>query len=144
MIKYIKGDLLSTDAEIIMHQVNLQGVMGGGLALSIARKYPEVEKDYILHCKFNDYDCGGMVCFSQIYNTNNRYIANCFSQNADFTTNYKWLEQCCEMVKNFASKGDKIAIPYKYGCGIAKGDWNIVENIFKEKFKDYDLLIYQL
>ena len=44
--KIIKGDLLETNADIICHQVNLQGVMGGGLALSIARKYPNVNKIY--------------------------------------------------------------------------------------------------
>ena len=49
MIKYIQGDLLKTDATLILHQVNLQGIMGGGLAYSIARKYPSVEREYSRH-----------------------------------------------------------------------------------------------
>ena len=57
--RFIKGDLLKADADVICHQVNLQGVMGGGLALSIAMKYPNVNKIY------EDYEAKklGEVCF---------------------------------------------------------------------------------
>ena len=80
--KIIKGDLLETNADIICHQVNLQGVMGGGLALSIARKYPNVNKVY------KDYKQKklGEVCM--VY-TDDFIVANCFSQTEDFNTDYK-------------------------------------------------------
>lgn len=38
MIKEIQGDLLTCGADIICHQVNFEGVMGGGVALSIRNK----------------------------------------------------------------------------------------------------------
>ena len=41
MIKYIKGDLLSCPANIIAHITNCQNVMRSGIALQIAKKYPE-------------------------------------------------------------------------------------------------------
>ena len=40
-----------------------------------------------------------------------------------------------------------IGVPYKYGCGIAIGDWNKVEQIFKNIFeneKDIELQIWRL
>ena len=86
MVKYIKGDLLSTDAELVLHQVNLQGVMGGGLALSIARKYPNVERAY---SNFKDKKLGAVVYAP----ADKFFIGNCFSQNADFTTNYDALKR---------------------------------------------------
>ena len=46
MISYHEGDLLKSNCDVICHQVNLQGVMGGGLALQIARKFPQVEHEY--------------------------------------------------------------------------------------------------
>lgn len=139
MIKYIKGDLLKTDAKLILHQVNLQGVMGGGLALSIATKYPNVERVYI---EYEDKKLGNVV-FAP---ADKFFVGNCFSQNTDFTTNYDALNKCLDKVIKFMNEWaiKTVAIPYKYGCGIASGDWNMVENIFKEKFKNYDLLIYQL
>ena len=135
MYKFIKGDLLSTDADIICHQVNLQGVMGGGLALSIAKKYPFVEKQYR---KYEPKELGE-VCF---VNTDDFVIANCFSQTMNFSTHYEALKECLTTVISYMNEhGLKtIAIPYKYGCGIANGDWSIVLNIFDSMFDD--LLIY--
>ena len=38
-----------------------------------------------------------------------------------------------------------MAIPYKIGCGLANGDWNIVSKIIEETFKeDVKLTVYRL
>lgn len=138
MTKHIKGDLLNTNADIICHQVNLQGVMGGGLALSIATKYPNVNKVY------EDYKPKklGEVCM--VY-TDDFVVANCFSQTEDFKTDYKALRKCLLKVRKYMMDCGyrTVAIPYKYGCGIANGDWETVFNIFKDVFLGYELLIYQ-
>ena len=136
--KIMKGDLLETNADVICHQVNLQGVMGGGLALSIARKYTNVNKVY------EDYKPKklGEVCFAD---AGNFTVANCFSQREDFNTDYKALRECLLKVRKYMMDCGyrTVAIPYKYGCGIANGDWETVFNIFKDVFSDYELLIYQ-
>ena len=36
-----------------------------------------------------------------------------------------------------------VAIPYKYGCEISNGDWEVVKSIFEEKLKDYTLVIHK-
>lgn len=137
MIKYINGDLLESNADVICHQVNLQGVMGGGLAYSIARKYPSVNKTY----KAYEPKQLGEVCFAS---AGDFVIANCFSQTEDFYTDYKALKLCLYKVKSYMiSHGyTSVAIPYKYGCGIANGNWKKVLNVFEDVFKDFDLLIY--
>lgn len=141
MIKYIRGDLLQTNAPLILHQVNLQGVMGGGLAYYIAGKYPSVEREYkrhqgslgeVLYCRTMDF-----------------VVGNCYSQNEDFTTNYDALRECLFDVREYMLRHKiyRVAIPYKYGCGIAKGDWATVEGIFREvldAFDDLEVLIYKL
>lgn len=45
------------------------------------------------------------------------------------------LEEIRQKVKGFKT----IGIPYKYGCGIAKGDWVKVEKIFKNEFEESEL-----
>ena len=136
--KIIKGDLLETNADIICHQVNLQGVMGGGLALSIARKYPNVNKVY------ENYKPKklGEVCFAD---AGNLIVANCFSQTEDFNTNYNSLRKCLLKVRKYMLNCGyrTVAIPYEYGCGIANGDWETVFDIFNDIFFKYELLIYQ-
>ena len=137
MTEYIKGDLLTTDAPIICHQVNLQGVMGGGLAYAIAIKYPKVNEKYREYI----YKELGRVCYAD---ADDFIVANCFSQEENFDTNYYALRECLidvnESMNTFNL--DTVAIPYKYGCGIANGDWNIVLSIFEEVFADKKLLIY--
>ena len=47
MIKLIIGDLLTCDANILAHQVNCMGVMGGGIAKQVKEKYPVAFDKYI-------------------------------------------------------------------------------------------------
>lgn len=137
MIKYIQGDLLQTNAPLILHQVNLQSVMGGGLAYSIAQKYPSVEMEY---SRFRG-ELGG-VLFTP---TDDFVVGNCYSQNEDFTTNYDALYECLTDVRYYMLYHDMktVAIPYKYGCGIARGSWGKVLEIFKDVLGDFEVLIYK-
>ena len=36
------------------------------------------------------------------------------------------------------------AFPYGFGCGLANGDWNIVENMLNTYFGDMNVTIYRL
>lgn len=145
MISYHNGDLLKSGCDIICHQVNLQGVMGGGLALQIATKYPNCEEQY--KYILNRFDMKGNVhffCYSD--RGYSKYIANCFSQNEDFTTNYEWLKYCFKKILSFVQTQniETIGVPYNYGCGIASGDWNKVEQIFKDIFEDEKNIDFQI
>lgn len=37
-----------------------------------------------------------------------------------------------------------LAFPYGFGCWLANGDWNIVENMLNTYFWDMDVTIYRL
>ena len=58
-------------------------------------------------------------------------------------TDYKALEESLEnmlfLIRPFKKS---IALPYKLGCGLAGGDWNIVYKIIEKVFEDYDVTIY--
>lgn len=151
MISYHKGDLLESGCEIIAHQVNLQDVMGGGLAKQIAPKYISIEKLYKEVCKQMKYLLGHSILRLQgsrrFKNTNDKvFIANCFTQNEDFTTNYIALKQCFEELKEWCKSTTYkiIGVPKNYGCGIAKGDWLKVEQIFKEIFESDEKVELQI
>lgn len=135
----IVGDALQNDCDVLCHQVNLAGVMGGGIALSIATRYPNVEKEYQI---FEPKELGA-VCYAK---TKNYVIANCFSQRNDFRTDYEALGKCLDKVVAYLKSHnlDSVAIPYKYGCGIASGNWEIVKETFIKKLAGYTLKIYKL
>ena len=138
------GDLLKAEENLICHQVNTWGVMGGGLALQVAKSYPKVEEEYsnlaktfgtnmlgdYQHCKIGD----------------RKYIINCFTQDG-FDTDYRALEQVfTALLDSCKSSNFTIAIPYKYGCGIANGDWNKVTEMLERISNEFgiDINIYKL
>ena len=45
-IKIIDGDLFTTNAKIICHQVNCQGEMNTGVAQQVREKFPHVYEEY--------------------------------------------------------------------------------------------------
>lgn len=147
MISYHNGDLLESDCDIIAHQVNLQGVMGGGIARQIAEKYPLCERAYNSFCYYVINIKLGTVHKCEIYKK--PIIMNCFSQKENFDTDYNAVKECFDNIKNFMLEMQykTLGVPFNYGCGIANGDWNKVEAIFKELFENepnIELIFYKL
>lgn len=148
MLTYTKGDLLEATQNIICHQVNVDGAMAGGLALQIANKYPECEKEYKGYCELNlnnYHQLTGAYCIYGI--SKDKYIANCFTQKPNFETDYNAIETCFEQLLTMAKqRGLTIAIPKRYGAGIAKGNWKIIENIFMILSEQIgiDITIYEI
>lgn len=142
MVIYKNGDLLESKCDIICHQVNLDGIMGGGLALQIARKYPSVEKsykDFLLYHNFGE-NMLGIYCSKLVHEKwGKRLVVNCFTQNYDFTTDYEAVYKCFKRLledMRCVCGVKTIGIPYGYGCGIAKGEWAKVDEIIHKVFDD--------
>lgn len=144
MLIYKKGDIIEASENIICHQVNEDGYMGGGLALQIAEKYPHVENEYKQFCnRYKDILYGQ---YQVVKIAERKYIANCFTQR-NFITNLEDIEQTFRGLLESCKLNDfTIAIPYKYGCGIAKGNWNEVSEIFERLSNEYeiDISVYRL
>lgn len=145
MIKFFKGDLLTSNADIIAHQTNCKGVMGAGIAKQIKAKYPNVYYEYKKMCD-EYYESGdsrlllGVVQFVPV--NNNQLIANCFAQwgynSRVKQTQDKYFQQCMKTLLYVAQteKLSTVAIPYKMGCGLAGGDWDriiypIIQSVFE-------------
>lgn len=147
MIKYKKGDILNATEDMICHQVNVEGIMGGGLAYQIANAYPNVEETYKEYCKDYNYDYENLNGKSISVKTDKYWITNCFTQKLNFDTDYEAIKKCFKELLEYCKKENlTIAVPYKYGCGIAKGNWEEVETIFRSLsgIYDIDISIYRL
>jgi O-acetyl-ADP-ribose deacetylase (regulator of RNase III) len=148
MLVYKKGDILKATENIICHQVNIQGVMGGGLAKQIASIYPKVEDEYKKICKSANYDYNWLKGVPLLVEINDKqFVANCFTQKPNFDTDYEALKECFKQLLNLCKHENvSICIPYKYGCGIANGKWEEVETILRSLSGIYqiDISIYKL
>lgn len=148
MIEIINGNIFNGNDDIICHQVNTHGVMGAGIALQIKEKFPEVFAAYEEKCRdFSKYDINPLgnvlFCFTKYFHP---LIANLFSQ-IGMSTEYDALEKCLKIVYDYCKiNKTSVAIPYKIGCGIAKGDWNKVYGIIEKIFDKNDVKcrIYKL
>jgi O-acetyl-ADP-ribose deacetylase (regulator of RNase III) len=129
MIRIVEGNILDAPEKIIVQQVNLVGYMGAGLALQIRNKYPVVYEVYKQHYKESEL---GDVLF--IDTGDGKIIANIFAQkNVGTDKQYTIYDALTDGLYNImisaGEKGYKIAIPYKIGCGLAGGNWDIVYGI---------------
>lgn len=145
MIKHIKCDIFKSGAKIICHQVNCQGVMGGGVAKQVKDRYPSVFKVYKSLCDTTSPE--SLIGYTSFVTTNENIIANLFAQN-DFGcdgncyTNYDALYKCLNQVKSFTEenyKGETVAIPYLMSCYRGGGHWNVVYKMIEEIFGDSDI-----
>lgn len=137
-IKEINGNLFDSEADVLCHQVNTYGVMGAGIAAEVKERFPEVYTEYNAYCATKaEPELLGDVLISK---AEERYIANCFSQ-CGMKTVYEAFEACMRKVRHYAEQngGKTIGIPRGMGCGIAGGDWNIVEKIIRAVFDNSDL-----
>jgi O-acetyl-ADP-ribose deacetylase (regulator of RNase III) len=147
MIKYIKGDLFATDADIIAHGVNCQGKFESGIAGIIKQKYPKARQYYLDKYEDEGWNLGD-VQYVKIGSGDN-FIANCATQDTYLPrgichVDYNAIRQCMENVKRVAKlHGYTVAIP-KIGAGLAGGDWNIIEKIINKVFDDYPIICYYI
>ena len=142
-MKEIIGDILSPASSgvqtIVCHQTNCLGVMGAGLARQIKAKHPNVYDEYRAKCDLIRAGIGGVgdVQYCNCHPSDGYIIANVFGQysygRAVRHTNYKALFRAFKQIRNDFPYCT-IRIPYKMGCGLAGGDWDVVAKIIEETF----------
>lgn len=142
------GDVLDTPHKYICHQVNLQGVMGSGVAKHIKNKYPATYKTYYGVCShYNHKDLMGTVLFTQ--EGDNKTICNMFSQDeygydGALYTSYDAFKSCLERIKDYCPMGSSIAFPWRIGCVRGGADWNKIKPMIEEVLEGYDIHYYCL
>lgn len=164
-IKIVQGNLLDANENIIVHQVNCQGVMGGGVAKQIKEKWPNVYDHYKRMVKTVDElsipreKLLGEVCWDMIQEKirdggHVKWIASIFGQldynrNAErkLQTDYDALKKGFITVADNASWcGESVAMPYMIGCGRGGGDWSKVLEMIREIFEpleNVDVVLYE-
>lgn len=150
----VKGNLLDSPFQIIAHQVNCQGVMGAGVAAQIKKKWPEVFEAYQTYCSKNKVaDLLGSSCWADVgEHYPFKTVVNLFAQDGygrdkrytdyealhdalvEFITVYRFNESIPEKTQL------TISIPYMMGCGLAGGDWAVVQAILCEIEKQFNVV----
>ena len=146
MIKYIKDNLFTTEANIIAHGCNMQGVMGAGIAKEIRFYYPKAYLEYK-----NQYENHGLELGLVIWaRSKDKYIANCITQkyygyDGKVYVDYDAISKCMRKIHIYSKVAPELSVAMpKIGAGLGGGDWNIIEKIINKEFKDKEVLVYDL
>lgn len=147
MIKHIKCNIFESGADVILHQVNCQGVMGSGVAKQVKEKYPKAYWTYKMLCDATRHKDDLLGEVQVVQGDDGVFIANLFAQenygyDGKRYTDYIALIECFRRICSYpVFDGRTIAIPYLMGCRRGGGDWDIVYRFIEEAFQDHDVLI---
>ena len=135
-IKYVIGDATSpegTGKKIIVHICNDLGAWGSGFVVALSKKWRYPEDRYR---ELSEYKLGNVFFVSVEGDT---YVANMIAQHGVGANSigippirYDALKRALIRVNLTAEQlGASVHMP-RIGCGLAGGDWNIVEKIVQE------------
>ena len=146
-IKNFDGNILDSSAEVIMHQVNCQGVMGSGVAKAIKTKWPVVFDKY-KECTKRAIITSLMGKVLPVKVEDNKTVLNLFGQenygsDGRRYTSYDAIDTCLKKTAKYCvENGIKtIALPYYMSCGRGGANWDIIMDMIKQHFSDIDITI---
>lgn len=150
MITYIKGDLLKSDCNVIVHGCNCQGSMGSGIAKSIREQFPDAYEQYKQLCDNTTRKRTLLGTIQAIHIEDEQYIINAFTQEAygvapDRYVSYDAVDECMSRIGRWYTKHNsyKIGLP-KIGAGLGGGSWPVIEAIVKEHLDGFHVEVYEL
>jgi hypothetical protein len=141
---------------LIPHVCNNINVFGAGFAGAVSRHFPIAKENYHLLGKQNVL---GYVQFIEVakskeYN-HKIIIANMIAQNGTISKsnprplNYYSLAKCMANVnlyihQNFDSENRVQIHAPKFGCGLAGGNWNFIEDLIRDIWSQQSIFIYDI
>jgi O-acetyl-ADP-ribose deacetylase (regulator of RNase III)/uncharacterized protein YwgA len=146
MIRYTKGDLLSSNAEALVNTVNTVGIMGKGIALQFKTRFPQNFKIYQEACKNGTFKTGQVLVVKEGDLLNYKIIIN-FPTKSHWKGNskYEYISSGLVALKNAIQENNinSIAIP-PLGCGNGGLDWQIVREMIEEHLRNLecDITVY--
>ena len=135
-MQHLEGNALDIDRGLVVHQTNCIGIMGGGIALQVAQRWPNVYRDYAWLCNQVRHNPKLLLGHVQYVPANSRVtVANLFGQvfpGSGLMTDYTaFTDGVRSIARAMAGYTHEVYFPYKIGCGLAGGDWKVVYQIIE-------------
>lgn len=145
MLELRKGNIFDSDTQALVNPVNIEGIMGKGLAYQFKIKYPLNFKNYVEKCKSFEFDIGTDLVYIK---EKNKIIIN-FPTKRSWKENSKieYIQIGLQKLKELIEKEniESISIP-PLGAGNGKLDWLLVKNEiikFDKELNNIKVVIYE-
>ena len=148
-MKIIEGSITDKDLlgqngiDTIAHGCNIHSTMGAGVALSIKQAFPEAyqaDLDFPIEesKRLGKYSVGVHKAWGN-YNVGSINIVNLYQQSLGGETPLK-IDKLEMALTSFVSQNNfkRIALPYLIGCGLAGGDFSVVQPMIEKILEPYD------
>lgn len=151
MIHYKKGDviqaLIDSEIQCMAHGVNCQGGFGSGIAGQLAERIPYARERYIEKHLLEGWSLGEV---QETISKEGLIVLNCATQytygrSPQRYVNYDSIYIVLDKLKKYCENNDRsLGLP-RIGCGLAGGNWNIVDSMLNAVFKNsfVDVTVYE-
>lgn len=142
-INYVIGDAtipLGDGRKIIAHVCNDIGGWGRGFVMALSKRWIEPEKSYREWYRSGENFRLGEVMFVKV--EDGLCVANMIAQHNVWSVDgippirYDSLRLCLRKVYELSERAGATVHMPRIGCGLAGGNWDIVENIIMEELVD--------
>lgn len=143
-VSYHPGHSIVDDAaDVLVNTVNCVGVMGKGVALAFAKRWPEIVEFYKRDCRSGLIKAGGCVLYPLPRDEQRSWAALATKGDWRQPSRMVWIESSLAQLADQAAEIGyrSIAIPPP-GCGNGGLDWREVEPIVLRHLGGFDLRIY--
>jgi O-acetyl-ADP-ribose deacetylase (regulator of RNase III) len=143
------GDIFAGGPEVLIHQANCYHTMASGIAKEIRERFPEAYAADLLTPKdsldkLGTYSAAAVTGPALAVDGSEkrlRYIVNLYSQyghkDGNRKTSYDAMFEGLMRIRDDARfSGLEFGVPYKIGCGLGGGNWNVVLAILRAVFND--------
>lgn len=144
MIQYIKGNIFESKAEALVNTVNLEGVMGKGIALQFKQNFPLNFKLYKQACKNQDIAIGKLFVTKEQSAFGEKIIINFPTKNSwRKTSEYSYIAEGLRDLIRVIDKYNitSLAVP-PLGAGNGGLNWQRVKQMIQEELYDLPIEIY--
>lgn len=151
MLIDVEGNLLESECDGIIHQVNCLGKMGSGIARQIREKWPGVYWDYKKAYQKGQLKLGNVIISEYgpiVYNMCSQFdycmVRGCRKVHTDYHALTTALRIILKHAKEIELK--RVGVPFGIGCGLGGGNWETVKAILEDISNDegVDIYIYKL
>ena len=140
MLKYVKGDIFNSPAQVLVNTVNTVGVMGKGIALSFKKKYPEMFTTYRKACDKHQLIIGKLMLW---YGPDHWILNFPAKEHWRNPSKMEYIEKgLMAFQRKYADYNiTSIAFP-KLGCGNGELDWKQVKPLMERYLKELPIDVY--
>lgn len=148
-IAFKNGDMFSSTANVLCHQVNCMGRMGSGIAKTVREKFPNVYKSYMSFCNSGAFTPDELLGCTLFCECGEQTVANLFAQrNYGYDgrqyTSYEAFRECLRCFRDHVPVGSSIAFPHGIGCGLGGAKWELIIAIIQEELgDDYEIEVWK-